>query len=95
MPAEAHLALAGLADSGRLLALILASLEDDKAEDIVSIPLTGRSSMADHMVIASGRSSRQVSAIAEKLADRLKHDLGQIVRTEGKDAGRLGADRRR
>ena len=43
--------------------------------------------MADHMVIATGRSSRQVSAISEKLADRLKHDLGLIVRTEGKDLG--------
>ncbi len=43
--------------------------------------------MADHMVIATGRSSRQVSAISEKLADRLKQSLGLIVRTEGKDLG--------
>ena len=67
--------------------LILASLEDDKAEDIVTIPLAGKSEMADHMVIASGRSSRQVAAISEHLADRLKQDLGLVVRIEGKDLG--------
>ena len=68
--------LAGTRDSTELLSAILASLEDDKAEDIVTIPLAGKSEMADHMVIASGRSSRQVAAISEKLADRLKHGLG-------------------
>jgi ribosome-associated protein len=67
--------------------LILASLEDDKAEDIVQIPLAGKSEIADHMVIATGRSSRQVSAIAEKLADRLKHEAGLIARMEGKELG--------
>ena len=69
------------------LATILASLEDDKAEDVISIPLTGKSQMADHMVIASGRSSRQVGAIAEKLAERLKHAHGIIARLEGKELG--------
>jgi ribosome-associated protein len=69
------------------LSAVLASLEDDKAEDIVSIPLAGKSEMADHMVIATGRSSRQVGAIAEKLADRLKAELGLVVRMEGKDLG--------
>ena len=78
---------AGTIDSNDLLSTILASLEDDKAEDILTIPLAGKSEMADHMVIATGRSSRQVSAISEKLADRLKRDLGLIVRTEGKDLG--------
>jgi ribosome-associated protein len=70
-----------------LLAAILASLEDDKAEDIVTIPLAGKSQMADAMVIATGRSSRQVAAISEKLADRLKADHGIIVRMEGKELG--------
>jgi ribosome-associated protein len=77
----------GTVDSDELLSAILASLEDDKAEEIVTIPLAGKSEMADHMVIATGRSSRQVSAIAEKLADRLKHGLGLIVRMEGKELG--------
>jgi ribosome-associated protein len=69
------------------LALVLRSLEDDKAEDIVSIDLRGRSSFADHMVIASGRSARQVSAIAEKLAERLKPRMGRMPRMEGRDTG--------
>jgi ribosome-associated protein len=43
--------------------------------------------MADHMVIASGRSTRQVTSIAEKLAERLKHECDVIVRVEGKDVG--------
>ena len=73
--------------SDQLLARILASLDDDKAEDIVTIDLRGRSAMADHMVIASGRSSRQVASIAQKLADRLKTECGRIARIEGKDTG--------
>jgi ribosome-associated protein len=79
--------LPGNTDSSVLLSAILASLEDDKAEDIVTIPLAGKSEMADHMVIASGRSSRQVSAIAEHLTDRLKQEQGVAVRMEGKDLG--------
>lgn len=43
--------------------------------------------MADHMVIASGRSTRQVASIAEKLAERVKHERGIVVRVEGKDVG--------
>ncbi|MFC0341620.1 ribosome silencing factor [Paracoccus niistensis] len=73
--------------SDQLLARILASLDDDKAEDIVTIDLRGRSAMADHMVIASGRSSRQVASIAQKLVDRLKIECGRIARIEGKDTG--------
>jgi len=73
--------------SDALLDRILASLEDDKAEDIVSIPLKGKSSMADHMVICSGRSSRQVAAISEKLTDRLKQEMGILCKIEGKDQG--------
>jgi ribosome-associated protein len=63
--------------------LVLASLEDDKAVDVVSIPLSGKSNIADHMVIASGRSTRQVAAMAQKLAERIKRDLGRRVRIEG------------
>ena len=66
---------------------IISSIEDDKAEDVVVIDLRGRSAMADHMVICSGRSSRQVGAIAEKLIDRLKQDHGMICKVEGKDQG--------
>jgi ribosome-associated protein len=73
--------------SETLLERIIASLDDDKAEDIVSIPLKGKSSMADHMVICSGRSSRQVAAIADKLTDRLKQEMGLICKVEGKGQG--------
>lgn len=73
--------------SEQVLSRILSSLEDDKAEDVVTIDLRGRSAMADHMVIASGRSARQVGAIAEKLADRFKQATGRTARIEGKDTG--------
>ncbi len=72
---------------GALLDHILTSLEDDKAEDVVVIDLKGKSEMADHMVICSGRSTRQVISIAEKLVDRLKQDLRILSKVEGKDAG--------
>jgi ribosome-associated protein len=55
-----------------LLSRILTSLDADKAEDIVTVDLAGRSSIADALVIASGRSARHVSAIAEHLARKLK-----------------------
>ncbi|GHC27158.1 hypothetical protein GCM10007291_28830 [Gemmobacter nanjingensis] len=73
--------------SEELLARIIASLDDDKAEDIVQIDLRGRSDMADYMVICSGRSSRQVAAISEKLVDRLKQDYGRQCKVEGKETG--------
>ena len=73
--------------SDLLLAKILESVDDDKAEDVVQIDLRGRSEMADHMVICSGRSSRQVAAISEKLADRLKQEFGVLCRMEGKETG--------
>ena len=69
-----------------LLSRILDSLDDDRAEDVVSIDLRGRSEMADHMVIASGRSSRQVAAISEHLTDRLK-EAGTPSKVEGADQG--------
>ncbi len=70
-----------------MLDLILNSLEDDKAEDIISIDLAGKSAIADHMVVATGRSTRQVGAIAEKLAQRLKDAFAISVKIEGKGAG--------
>ncbi|WP_137702438.1 ribosome silencing factor [Marimonas lutisalis] len=82
-------ALQGVRDvtSEELLARILESLESDKAEDIVQIDLRGKSSIGDYMVICSGRSSRQVTSIAEKLVDRLKTDFGRLSKIEGKDTG--------
>ena len=73
--------------SGDLLQRVLTSLDDDKAEDVVSIDLRGKSEMADWMVVCSGRSSRQVASISEKLVDRLKLEAGVPARIEGKDTG--------
>ncbi|HPD90986.1 MAG TPA: ribosome silencing factor [Pararhodobacter sp.] len=70
-----------------VLALVLQSLDDDKAEEVVQIDLRGRSSVADYMVICSGRSSRQVGAIAEKLMERLKERFRISARSEGKETG--------
>jgi ribosome-associated protein len=63
--------------------LILQSLDDDQAVETVSIPLAGKSSIADYMVIASGRSSRQVSSMASKLAEKIKAQTGQSPKIEG------------
>ena len=63
--------------------LVMQSLDDDQAVEVVTIPLAGKSSIADHMVIASGRSSRQVASMAAKLADKIKQQFGRIVRIEG------------
>ncbi len=68
---------------GSLHALILQSLDDDQAQEIMSIPLAGKTTIADHMVIASGRSTRQVAAMAQKLAERVKHAGFGHSRIEG------------
>ena len=69
--------------SDALHALVMQHLDDDQAQDIVTIDLDGKSSMADHMVVASGRSTRQVASIAQKLADKIKQDGYGPVRLEG------------
>lgn len=75
------------ATSEELLALILTSLSDDKAEDVVQIDLRGKTEIGDYMVICSGRSTRQVAAIAEKLMQRVKDRTGLTPKVEGKDVG--------
>ena len=73
----------GQAEPGSAHELILDQLDQDQAQDLVTIPLEGKSSIADHMVIASGRSTRQVASMAQKLTERIKKDLGRNVRIEG------------
>jgi ribosome-associated protein len=70
--------------SDELLTRVIASLEDDKAEDIVQIDLRGKTAMADWMVVASGRSSRQVASISEKLVDRLKQSMACPARSKAR-----------
>jgi len=69
--------------TSELQVLIVNSLEDDKAEDIVQIDLKGKTSIADVMVIASGRSTRQVAAIADHLYGKIKHKTGDGCKLEG------------
>ncbi|ASP18907.1 ribosomal silencing factor RsfS [Antarctobacter heliothermus] len=70
-----------------LLSVVLETLNDNKAEEIVQIDLRGKTAVCDYMVIASGRSSRQVAALSENLADKLKQDHGVLSTTEGKGTG--------
>ena len=73
-----------MAEAADILSLVMQSLDEDGGEDIVSIDLAGKSAEADHMVIASGRSTRHVSALSEKLIEKLKDSLGHRARSEGK-----------
>lgn len=66
-----------------MLALIGKGLEDGKAEEIVTLDLRGKTSIADHMVIASGRSQRQVIALADHLVQALKAAGVRRVSVEG------------
>jgi len=74
LPISDHRTASGQANdsSERLLQLVISSLEDDKASDLVIVPLAGKSSIADYMIIASGTSSRQLSAMAEHLGKTMK-----------------------
>ena len=73
--------------SEQRLEVVRASLDDDKAENILVVDLRGKSPMADFMVIASGRSARHVGAICEKLMDRMKETFGVRPRAEGVEHG--------
>ena len=73
-------------DCEGLLSEIAALLEDAKAEEVVQIDLAGKSSIADFMVIASGRSDRHVGAIADQIQKRLKEIKYSTVRVEGQPA---------
>ncbi|WP_439110182.1 ribosome silencing factor [Lentibacter sp.] len=85
--ADAAQAKAKVLSSSELLAIILKSLDDNKAEDVVQIDLRGKTSIGDYMVVCSGRSSRQVGALSEKLAEHLKVDYGRASKIEGKNTG--------
>lgn len=67
----------------RLARLVAERLEQDKAEDILEIDLTGKSPMADSMIVASGRSHRHVTALADHVSRELKQHGASSVRVEG------------
>jgi ribosome-associated protein len=67
----------------QMQALIVGSLEDDKAENVVALDLAGRAAFADRMVIATGLADRQISAMAQHLEKKL-HEAGlKRVQIEG------------
>jgi ribosome-associated protein len=70
-------------DAEEALRLILARVDDMKAEDTVTIDLTGKTTIADFMVVTSGRSSRQVGAIADRVVEGLHKAGVPGVRVEG------------
>ena len=72
-----------LPNADQLLDLITSSLDADKAKNILTIPLQGKSSMADYMVIASGTSSRQVASMAEHIEFKLKRAGVSLLGLEG------------
>ncbi len=63
------------------------ALDEDKAIDIVTIDLAGKTALADYMIIASGTSSRHVSSMAQKIKERVKEKYGTIAKIEGADTG--------
>ncbi len=83
VPADTSLPAKGPSlEPDALHALVMQSLDDDQAQEVISIPLEGKSNIADYMIVASGRSSRQVASMAQKLAERIKK-AGRNARIEG------------
>lgn len=84
LPENSLPAAAPVAASGKsLIDLILDTLDDAKAEEIVNVDLTGKSSLADHMVVASGRSQRHVAAVADQVISALRDNGHGKPRVEG------------
>lgn len=73
--------------AARALKLVLESLEDSKAEEIVTIDIAGKSALGDYMVVVSGRSNRHVTAIADHLMSDLREEGLGRARIEGLEAG--------
>ncbi len=66
--------------------IIIKTLDSNKAEDIVSIDLKNKSSMADHMIIASGNSSRHIQALSEQVLEKFKNNGVTNCKIEGQDS---------
>ncbi|MHC1547576.1 ribosome silencing factor [Phyllobacterium sp. K27] len=80
--------ISGINTVAHALKSVLDSLEDSKAEQVVPIDLRGKSVIADHMVIASGRSHRHVTAVADQLLRTLKENgYGNNAKVEGLSSG--------
>lgn len=66
-----------------MIDVVLESLDDAKAEQIIAVDITGKSSLSDHMVVASGRSQRHVGAVADQLIKALREAGYGKPRVEG------------
>ena len=66
--------------------IIIHTLDDNKAQDIVTIDLKDKSSMADYMIIASGTSSRHIQSLSEQVLEKLKKNGVKNSKIEGKDS---------
>lgn len=86
MPAK-HKKTAGFESKPSLITLVTQSLDDDKAEQIIAIDLQGKSSIADAMIIATGRSGRQMGAMAAHLQEKLKKAGIRNISIEGLEQG--------
>lgn len=89
-PASAATSISSVASSAtpaELTRLILDVLDDAKAEETVSVDLTGKTTIADAMIVTQGRSNRHVAAIAEQVLQRLKDEGHGRGRVEGLAAG--------
>lgn len=73
----------GFVDVDEATRVVLSSLEDDKAEEIVAIDIRGKSSFADMLIVASGRSARHVGALADHVTRKLKEAGAKEVNVEG------------
>jgi ribosome-associated protein len=82
IPREARRPRPGV-DADTITRVILASLEDDKAEDILALDIRGKSSFADVLIVASGRSARHVGALADHVLRKLKDAGAKDLRVEG------------
>ena len=71
--------------SENLLGLVEHYFAKEKGENIITIPLEGKSSLSDYMVVASGRSARQVASLAEKLSEQIKSEGFGTPKMEGKE----------
>lgn len=74
-------------DSESLKDLVIDALDDIKGQDIVALDVQKRTDFADHMVVASGNTSRQVKALSDNVLERVKAEGVQVLGVEGADSG--------
>ena len=69
-----------------LKSIVINTLDNNKAQDIITIDLKDKSSMADYMIIASGTSSRHIQSLSEQVLEKLKDNGIKNLKIEGKES---------